>query len=48
MHRLDSNGEKILTDTQEKFPNALLVPFIQPVITAYNISRQKLISQLLQ
>ena len=48
MHRLDSNGEKILTDTQEKFPNPLQVQFIQPVITVYNISRQEHISQLLQ
>ena len=35
--------EKILTDTQGKFCNALLVPFIQPVITADNISRRQLI-----
>ena len=40
--------KKILTDTQGKFCNALLVPFIQPVIAANNISRQQLITQLIQ
>ena len=40
--------QKILTDTQGKFCNALLVPFIQPVITADNILRQQLIMQLSQ
>ena len=35
--------EEILTDTQGKFCNALLVPFIQPVITA-NVPSKHLIN----